>query len=350
MIKSYNINIESTSPLSSPAELKAMYPADEALMAKVMEGRSAIQAVLDRKSRKHILIAGPCSIHNEDAALEYAEKLLRLQEKVSSTMILVMRAYFEKPRTTVGWKGLIYDPDLDESYNIEKGLRLARKILREIIRMGLPTATEILEPIIPQFIADLVSWAAIGARTTESQTHRQMTSGLSMPTGFKNSTDGSILNAVNAIKSARTRHSFIGITEDGKASLFRTRGNPYGHLVLRGGDKSPNYEPEHIAFARIVMERAGLPPNIIIDCSHANSAKQPERQLDVLREVVRQSCEGERAIVGSMLESNLSHGSQSIKASVLDPGISITDACIGWDQTEEVILESHERLNCSMSA
>lgn len=337
MIKSNDVNIESTSPLSTPAEIKALFPANELIRKMVVNSRKEIRAVLDGKLRKHIVIIGPCSIHNEDAALEYAERLLRLREDIGDCLMPVMRVYFEKPRTTVGWKGLIYDPDMNDSSNIEKGLRIARRLLLRISSMGIPTATEILEPIIPQYIADLIGWAAIGARTTESQTHRQLTSGLSMPIGFKNATDGSVQVAVNAIKSAASRHAFIGITEEGKVSIFRTKGNAYGHLVLRGGETETNYASEYIAFTKEVMKKAGLRPNIVVDCSHANSRKQPQKQLEVMRDVIGQIIGGETAIVGSMLESNLLPGTQPLNAVPLNPGISVTDACIGWDATAEVL-------------
>jgi len=344
MVQSNNVNIESTSPLSTPAEIKAMFPATDDLMRKVVNARNEIRAVLNRKSDKFIVITGPCSIHNTDAALEYARRLLLLKEKFADRLIIVMRTYFEKPRTTVGWKGMIYDPDLNDSYNIEKGLQVSRKLLREIVDMGLPAATEILEPIIPQYIADLITWAAIGARTTESQTHRQLTSGLSMPIGFKNATDGSVHVAVNAIKSSASRHAFIGITEEGRVSIFRTKGNAYGHMVLRGGENCANYASEYIAFTKVVMEKEGLTPNIIVDCSHSNSRKQPQRQLDVMHDLMAQLAAGENAIRGAMLESNLLPGSQPIKTDCLNPGISITDGCIGWDDTEKIISELYEFL------
>ncbi len=344
MVQSNNVNIESTAPLITPAELKALFPATNELMRKVVDSRNELRAILDRKSNKHAIITGPCSIHNTDAALEYAERLLKLKEKFSDRIMLVMRVYFEKPRTTIGWKGLIYDPDLNDSGNIAKGLCLARELLCKIVGMGLPVGTEILEPIIPQYIADMIAWSAIGARTTESQTHRQLTSGLSMPIGFKNATDGSVHIAVNAIKSAASKHSFIGITEDGKASIFRTKGNKYGHLVLRGGENYPNYTSEYIAFTKVVMDKAGLTPNIIVDCSHSNSRKQPQRQLLVMRDIMEQIAAGETAIRGTMLESNLLPGSQPINSCPVDPRISITDGCIGWDETEEIISEFYHSL------
>ncbi|MBN2640113.1 MAG: 3-deoxy-7-phosphoheptulonate synthase [Victivallales bacterium] len=345
MTQSSNVNIESITPLSTPGEIKELYPASEELMQQVVDHRNQIKRILDRQEKKLMIITGPCSIHSEKSALEYGRRLLALQKKVGDKIFLIMRAYFEKPRTTVGWKGMMYDPDLNNSYNIEKGLREARKIFRELVMMGLPTATEILEPIIPQYIADLVSWTAIGARTTESQTHRQLTSGLSMPIGFKNATDGNVHVAVNAITSSASKHAFIGITDLGKISIFKSKGNKYGHVVLRGGNTMTNYSSECIAFTRIIMEKAGITPNIIVDCSHANSSKEPRKQLDVMQDVITQISNGEDCIVGTMIESHIKEGSQSINSKPVDPEISITDACIGWEDTEACILEAHERLS-----
>ena len=344
MVQSNNVNIENISPLSTPAVIKALYPATEDLMHKVVNSRNELRDIFDRKSERHIVIAGPCSIHNPEAALEYAGRLLQLREKFADRLLIIMRIYFEKPRTTIGWKGLIYDPDLNDSCNIEKGLREARKLLREIVSMGLPAATEILEPIIPQYLADLITWAAIGARTTESQTHRQLTSGLSMPIGFKNATDGAIGIAVNAIKASACKHAFIGINEDGLACVFRSKGNHYAHIVLRGGENYTNYTSEYIAFTKVVMEKEGLQPNIIVDCSHSNSRKLPQRQLIVMRDIMEQIAAGETAIRGVMLESNLRAGSQPINSFPIDPGISITDACIGWEDTESIITEFYNSL------
>ncbi len=344
MIQSNNVNIESITPLSSPEEIKALFPADESMMEQVVSHRNRIRRVMDRKEKSLVVITGPCSIHNEGSAYEYAQRLLKLQEKVGDRIFLVMRAYFEKPRTTIGWKGMMYDPDLNGTYDIEKGLRLSRKIFLELVKMGLPMATEILEPIIPQYIADLIVWTAIGARTTESQTHRQLTSGLSMPIGFKNATDGSVHVAVNAITSSASKHAFVGITDDGKVGIFRSKGNKYCHIVLRGGNTEANYASEHIAFTREIMRKAGLTPNIMIDCSHANSRKQPKRQLDVMHDVIDQICAGEDSIMGVMIESHIKEGSQSINCKPIDPEISITDGCIGWEDTEAIILEAYEKL------
>jgi 3-deoxy-7-phosphoheptulonate synthase len=292
------------------------------------------------------MIVGPCSVHNLEDALTYAERLRALAGQVRERILLVMRVYFEKPRTSLGWKGLIYDPELDNSAKIALGLRLARKIMLEIVSMGVLTASELLDPVIPQYITDLLCWAAIGARTVESQTHRQMASGLSMPIGVKNSTDGNVAVAIHAIKTAASPHTFIGIMEDGRVGVFHTRGNPFGHLVLRGGHNGPNYGTEYIAFARELMRKARITPNIVVDCSHDNSRKQPERQIDVMRDAIRQIIAGDRDIVGTMLESNLIGGRQNIPKDLRDlkPGVSITDACMGWGETEALITEAYEAL------
>ncbi len=344
MVSSNNLNIASRSVLSSPGAVRSELPLSLDAVMRVMEARQELCDILDRKSKKLIMIVGPCSIHNPDSALEYARRLRALSDEVKDRIMIVMRVYFEKPRTTIGWKGLVYDPDLNESYNIEKGIFIARKLMLRIVDLGLPVATEMLDPIIAQYLADAVSWAAIGARTTEAQTHRQLGSGLSMPVGFKNATDGSFQIAIDAISTARSEHSFIGVLEDGHVGVFRTRGNPYAHIVLRGGG-GPNYGAEHIAFLKVAMKKAKIPQTIIIDCSHANSGKDYRKQNIVLRDVLNQIKEGETAIAGVMLESNLLPGSQKIKPGEKpDPCISITDGCIGWDETEELIRMSYNRL------
>ncbi|WP_294503473.1 3-deoxy-7-phosphoheptulonate synthase [uncultured Victivallis sp.] len=344
MVSSNNLNIASRSVLSSPGAVRSELPLSLDAVMRVMEARQELCDILDRKSKKLIMIVGPCSIHNPDSALEYARRLRALSDEVKDRIMIVMRVYFEKPRTTIGWKGLVYDPDLNESYNIEKGIFIARKLMLRIVDLGLPVATEMLDPIIAQYLADAVSWAAIGARTTEAQTHRQLGSGLSMPVGFKNATDGSFQIAIDAISTARSEHSFIGVLEDGHVGVFRTRGNPYAHIVLRGGG-GPNYGAEHIAFLKVAMKKAKIPQTIIIDCSHANSGKDYRKQNIVLRDVLNQIKEGETAIAGVMLESNLLPGSQKIKPGEKpDPCISITDGCIGWDETEELIRMSYDRL------
>ena len=313
-------------------------------VAKVVDARQEISDILDGKKKKLIMIVGPCSIHNRDSALEYAHKLKELSDKVNDKILIVMRVYFEKPRTTIGWKGMIYDPDINGSYNIEKGIFLARKLLLQIVDIGLPVGTEMLDLIIPQYVSDAVSWAAIGARTTESQTHRQLASGLSMPVGFKNATDGNVQVAIDAINTANSEHSFIGVTEEGKIGVFRTSGNPCGHIVLRGGNQ-PNYSAEYIAFLKVALRKAKIKCGIVVDCSHANSAKKHEQQKVALKDVVQQIRDGEDCIAGVMLESNLKPGNQKIIiGEIPDPDISITDACIGWEETEKLILEAYKNL------
>ena len=344
MLSSDNLNIQARSLLSSPGSIRSELPLSIESVRHVLQSRKEIQDIFDGKSDRLMLIVGPCSIHNPAAALEYAARLKVLADEVRERVMVIMRVYFEKPRTTVGWKGLIYDPDLNDAYNIEKGIFISRKLLLKIVEMGLPVATEMLDPILAQYIADAVSWAAIGARTTEAQTHRQLASGLSMPVGFKNATDGSIPIALDAISTARSQHSFIGVLEDGHVGVFRTQGNPYGHIVLRGG-ATPNYASEHIAFLKVAMQKAGLPANIVVDCSHANSGKKHEKQHCVFEDVLAQIDAGEHAIKGMMLESYLKPGKQKMSASCPpDPEISITDDCIGWEETESLIRMAYERL------
>lgn len=345
MISSNNINIAGRSVLSSPGAIRSELPLSLDAVVKIMNARQEICDILDRKSDKFMMIVGPCSIHDPDAALEYADKLYRLSEEVKDRIMLVMRVYFEKPRTTVGWKGLIYDPDLNKSYNIEKGIFMARKLMLKIVDIGLPVATEMLDPIIAQYIADAVSWAAIGARTTEAQTHRQLGSGLSMPVGFKNATDGSFQVAIDAISTARSEHSFIGVLEDGHVGVFRTRGNPYAHIVLRGGNGQPNFGAEHIAFLKVALQKVGINTSMVVDCSHANSNKDYRKQHVALEDVLGQLEDGEKFIGGVMLESYLQPGNQKIQSGcrpVRD--VSITDACIGWEETEKLVHETYERL------
>jgi len=307
----------------------------------VAESRRTIRDIIHRRDSRFLLIAGPCSIHDTKAGLEYARRLRGLIDRVQAKIFLVMRCYFEKPRTSIGWKGLIMDPHLDGSHDIPNGLRIARGFLRDVIDMGVPTATELLDPITPQYISDLICWSAIGARTTESQTHRQMASGLSMPLGFKNTTPGTVEPAINAIKAAREPQTFLGISGDGVASAVSTTGNPDCHVVLRGGDAGANYSAEHIADAEKQLERAGLDKAILIDCSHGNSGKDPSRQPEVLKYVAGMRARGTKSIFGAMLESNLLSGNQSFPRSLdsLVYGQSITDACIDWDSTERLVLE-----------
>ena len=346
MQKTSDINVVETRTLPSPAALLAELPKTEAFAEFVTRARADIHRIIFANDRRFLLIVGPCSIHDLEAGRDYARRLAALSREVSDRVMIVMRVYFEKPRTTVGWKGLILDPHLDGSHDIAAGLRMARSFLRDVLALGLPTATEMLDPITPQYISDLVCWSAIGARTAESQTHRQMASGLSMPLGFKNGTDGSIQTAVNAIKAAAEPHTFLGINLEGAASAVVTRGNPNGHVVLRGGGGGPNYSTAHIAQASQLLEQAKLAKAILVDCSHDNSAKQPERQPEVMRAVLSQVAAGEVAIIGAMVESNIEAGSQKVPAPPAKPryGVSITDGCIGWAETESLIREIHASL------
>lgn len=311
----------------------------------IAESRDAIHKIIFGDDPRLLVVVGPCSIHDLKSGREYAERLAELSKKVDDRLLLVMRVYFEKPRTTVGWKGLIMDPNLDGTSDIPEGLRIARRFLREVIELGLPTATELLDPITPQYISDLVCWAAIGARTTESQTHRQMASGLSMPVGFKNGTDGNLGVAINAIKAASQTQTFLGIDNEGRANALTTKGNPNCHIVLRGGTRGPNYGADDVAEAREALAKNGLIPAIMTDCSHANSSKDPSKQPEVFQEIVRQSLR-EKSVIGAMVESNLKFGNQKFPQPIedLEYGVSITDGCIDWETTETMLLEAHERL------
>jgi 3-deoxy-7-phosphoheptulonate synthase len=305
----------------------------------VVSGRESVQNILRQTDPWLLVIVGPCSIHDTQGALDYARRLSQLRAELADVFCILMRVYFEKPRTTIGWKGLVNDPHLDGTYDIATGLRRARSLLLAITELGLPTATEFLDPIVPQYLADLVSWAAIGARTTESQTHREMASGLSMPVGFKNGTDGTLQTAIDAMGAARHPHSFLGIDQDGVTSIVRTRGNPDGHLVLRGGRAKGNYDPQSISDAEASLRKAGLPAVLMVDCSHANSGKQHARQEEVWHNVLHQRAAGNVALTGLMVESYLLEGSQPIpkdRAS-LHYGVSITDACVGWETTERML-------------
>lgn len=341
-----NINVVSTVPLVSPAELKRARPVTETVNRTVVEAREDVKKILAGEDARLIVVVGPCSIHSRKIALEYARQLKDLADRVSDKLLLVMRVYFEKPRTTVGWKGLINDPYLNDTFDIGEGLSRARNILLDICEMGLPAATEMLEPITPQYIADLIALASIGARTTESPTHRQMASGLSMPVGYKNGTDGGLDVAINAMKAAQTQHSFLGIDENGNTCIVNTRGNSWGHLILRGGFNGPNYSGEHLAIAKERLAEAGLSPRFMVDCSHANSNKDYHLQHVAWNDVIGQRIAGNRDIIGLMLESNLNAGQQKLNGGPegLKYGISITDGCIGWDETEELILGAYGRL------
>jgi 3-deoxy-7-phosphoheptulonate synthase len=341
-----DVNIASIEDLPPPIELVSEIPATESVAEAVFTGREAVHRAIFGGDRRFLLIAGPCSIHDVDAGRDYARRLAALSREVGDRVKIVMRVYFEKPRTTVGWKGLIMDPHLDGSHDIAAGLRLARSFLREVLEIGLPTATEFVDPITPQYIGDLVCWGAIGARTAESQTHRQVASGLSMPLGFKNGTDGSIQTAINAIKAAAQPHTFLSVSMQGRVSAVATRGHADCHVVLRGGSSGPNYSPEQIAQTERFLDKAGLPKAILVDCSHDNSAKQPERQPAVMRTLLGQIAAGNTSIKGAMLESNLSAGSQPFPQprAQLRYGVSITDGCIDWPATEKLVREVHAAL------
>ncbi len=338
-----DLHVRRFEPLATPSEVVADIPITDPAAATVVAGRQEIRDALTGRDPRLVVIAGPCSIHEPTSALEYAERLARVRNACQDRLIVVMRAYFEKPRTTVGWKGLIYDPARDESYDVNRGLREARRILREINALGLPCATEFLDPIVPQYTADLVSWAAIGARTTESQTHRQLASGLSMPVGFKNATDGSLRPALDAMTAARTAQAFLGIDPEGQTSIVRTEGNPDVHLVLRGGASGPNYDREAVSEARALLDQAcPFPRAILVDCSHDNSGKDYRTQPAVFAEIAGRVREGESGILGVMLESHLVEGRQSIGPNLVH-GQSITDGCIGWEQTEELLHAAGEQ-------
>ncbi|MBN1788816.1 MAG: 3-deoxy-7-phosphoheptulonate synthase [Sedimentisphaerales bacterium] len=333
-----NLNIVQFKPLTTPRQLKEKFPETDPVAHLVAQSRRTIEAILTNKDKRRLVIAGPCSLHDKKATLDYATRLKKLQDKTADKLLLVMRTYFEKPRTTVGWKGMLYDPYLDGSYDIEEGFSRSREILLEISNIGLPCATEFLDPIVPQYTADLISWAAIGARTTESQIHRQMASGLSMPIGFKNSTDGKITASIDAIKAAASTHSFMGIDSEGKVIIAETRGNKACHLVMRGGEDCPNYTAEYVAFAEVLLKKANIPNGIIIDCSHANSNKDHTLQRNALLDVAEQVKSSTDIIAGIMLESFIAAGRQKpAKPDNLTYGQSITDSCISWAETEEFV-------------
>jgi 3-deoxy-7-phosphoheptulonate synthase len=342
----YNVNVASSELLATPEQVKRRLPLTERAADVVHRGRETVRAILERRDARLFVVVGPCSIHDVVAAREYAARLKRLADEVEQTLFLIMRVYFEKPRTTVGWKGLINDPDLDDSFHIEKGILLARQLLIDVAELGLAAGTEALDPIMPQYLSELVTWTAIGARTTESQTHREMASGLSTPVGFKNGTDGSLESSINALKSVRLPHHFLGITQQGQSAVFRTRGNPHAHIVLRGGGGRVNYDAVSIALAERQLAAAQLPANIVVDCSHGNSNKDPNVQPLVAENCITQITDGNRSIVGLMLESHLRAGNQPIPKdlSTLEYGVSITDPCIDWETTESLIRRMHAAL------
>jgi 3-deoxy-7-phosphoheptulonate synthase len=341
-----NLNIISCTRLITPRELKERLPVRERARQSVIDGRETIKRILDREDKRLFIVVGPCSIHDPEAAIVYGKRLKALADKVSDTLLLVMRVYFEKPRSTVGWKGLINDPHLNGSFEIEEGLHIARRLLLDLAELGLPLATEALDPISPQYIQDLISWSAIGARTTESQTHREMSSGLSCAVGFKNGTDGSLAVAINALKSVIHPHNFLGIDPDGRVSTVSTAGNRYGHIVLRGGNGKPNYDSVNMAICEQELQQAGVCPYIMVDCSHENSNKNPALQPLVAENVTNQILEGNEAIIGLMIESNINAGNQPIPENLADLkyGVSVTDACIDWETTESTILYMHAAL------
>ena len=343
MTRTENLNIVDVFPITSPKKLKEILPVSDNVIETVLNARNDIKRILEGKDSRLLMIVGPCSIHEPQAAFEYAERLKKLADSVSETILVIMRVYFEKPRTTVGWKGFINDPDLDGSHKINKGIELARRLLLKINALGLPCATETLDPITPQYLADLISWSAIGARTTESQTHREMASGLSMPVGFKNGTDGGLSVAINAMKSALQPHHFLGINNEGLSSAIQTSGNRDIHLVLRGGSNGPNYDAVSIQKAAEFLTSEGLPKAIMVDCNHANSGKDPSRQELVLREAIHQIKKGDNSIIGIMIESNIFGGNQPISA-MLQYGVSITDACLDWENTNRIISNAHQSL------
>ncbi|MEQ9971567.1 3-deoxy-7-phosphoheptulonate synthase [Pectobacterium carotovorum] len=343
-----NINISDEQVLITPDELKAKFPLNDAEQREIAQARATIADIIHGRDDRLLIVCGPCSIHDTDAALEYARRLQSLAAELNDRLYIVMRVYFEKPRTTVGWKGLINDPFMDGSFDVESGLHIARGLLLELVNMGLPLATEALDPNSPQYLGDLFSWSAIGARTTESQTHREMASGLSMPVGFKNGTDGSLGTAINAMRAAAMPHRFVGINQTGQVCLLQTQGNIDGHVILRGG-KTPNYSAQDVAECEKQMEKAGLRPSLMIDCSHGNSNKDYRRQPLVVESAIEQIKAGNRSIIGLMLESHLNEGSQSSEQprSDMHYGVSVTDACISWESTETLLRSVHQELSAA---
>ena len=341
-----NINIEVPEILITPAELKRKIPLSDAARITISKGRKDIENILQHKDHRVIVVVGPCSIHDLKAAHEYAGRLKKLAEKVCDTLLIVMRVYFEKPRTTTGWKGLINDPFMNDSFKITDGLHIGRQLLHDILEIGLPTATEALDPISPQYMQDLIAWSAIGARTTESQTHREMASGLSSSIGFKNGTDGSLTVAINALQSVASPHRFLGINSEGNVSIITTKGNPYAHVVLRGGNGKPNYDSVSVSICEQELQSAGIAPNIMIDCSHANSNKDHNLQPLVLNNVANQITEGNKSIIGVMIESHLSGGNQKLSSNPEEMayGVSVTDACVDWETTETALMSMADKL------
>jgi len=341
-----NVNVQSQDVLITPEKLKQDIPVTDKARETVLNGRKQIENILDGKDDRLIVVVGPCSIHDIKAAKDYASRLKKLADEVKDSLLIVMRVYFEKPRTTVGWKGLVNDPHMDDSFQIEEGLHIGRQLLVDLAEMGLPTATEALDPISPQYLQELISWSAIGARTTESQTHREMSSGLSVAIGFKNGTDGGLSVAINALESVSHPHSFLGMNPSGQVAVIRTTGNQYGHIVLRGGGGKPNYDSVSVQLCEKRLEDAGLKKNIMVDTSHANSSKDPALQPLVMENVTSQIVEGNNSIIGLMVESNLEFGNQPIPddLSELRYGVSVTDGCIDWGTTEKSLRDMHNKL------
>jgi 3-deoxy-7-phosphoheptulonate synthase len=337
-----NLNVAAFDAMPTPEEIHAKLPISEKAAHTVTHGRNLLRKILDRKDPRIFVVVGPCSIHDPVAGLDYARRLKALSDEVGDVLQIIMRVYFEKPRTTVGWKGYINDPFMDDSFRVDIGMQKAREFLLQVNELGLPTGTEALDPISPQYYGDLITWTAIGARTTESQTHREMSSGLSTPVGFKNATNGDLSVAVNAILSSSRPHSFLGINGSGTVAVVRTKGNSYGHVVLRGGDGRPNYDTVSVSIAEQAMVKAKLPANIVVDCSHANSSKKPELQPLVMADVVNQIRGGSKSLVGVMIESNIEAGNQPIPAdlSQLKYGCSVTDGCVDWGTTEKMIRDA----------
>ena len=338
-----DLKISSMRELITPKEIISELPMSTRAIETVVETRQEIINILNRKDKRLLLIVGPCSIHDVTAAHEYAERLLAVKKDVSENILIIMRVYFEKPRTVIGWKGLINDPDLDNSFNINKGIKIARNLLIDLAEMGIPSGHEYLDLISPQYVSDLVCWGAIGARTTESQSHRELASGLSCPVGFKNGTDGGLNVALNAMNSALQQHHFLGINPEGISSVIQTSGNPHVHLVLRGGNNGPNYDAVSVHIAADALASGGLPKAIMIDCNHANSGKDPSRQELVLRNTIMQIKDGDQSIIGTMIESNINGGNQLIKPK-MKYGVSVTDACLDWENTHRIILDAHTAL------
>lgn len=341
-----DVNIEAFEPMPSPEDIKIAVPISAKAAAVVAEGRAAVRRILDGDDQRLLVITGPCSIHDPEAAMDYARRLQKLSASVSDVLFPVMRVYFEKPRTVTGWKGFINDPGLDGSFRIGEGMLRARRLMQAVSELGLPIATEALDPFSPQYLGEFVSWYAIGARTSESQTHREMASGLSAPVGFKNGTDGTLDASINAIRASRSPHHFLGMYENGRTAVILTKGNAYGHLVLRGGGGRPNFDTVSIMLAEKALEAAGLAKRIVVDCSHANSFKNPALQPFVLRDCVNQIMNGNTSIRGVMLESFIHEGSQKIPAdlSQLKYGVSVTDACVSWETTEAILQETAQKL------